>query len=108
VAVVTRCNRAALQAVSKVVLIDAQGYIDGIGPTAAAPRWVAGLGTRLLRTVFLRNLANKMAYFDKEKFATDDAMRIGRLHTFAKGWLEAKVAFIKSGGYKDISKRVRS
>ena len=48
-----------------------------------------------------------MAYHDVKTFATDDAMRIGRLHTFMPGWLEAKVAFIQSGGYVGIAERVR-
>ena len=33
----------------------------------------------------LRNMANQMAYYDKKTLATDDAMRIGRLHTFLPG-----------------------
>lgn len=96
------------QAVQKVVLIDAQGYIDGIGPAAKGPRWVSELGVKLLRTTFLRNIANKMAYHDVKQFATHDALLTGRLHTFARGWLEAKVAFIQSGGYIGIASRVRA
>ena len=95
-------------AVNKVVLIDAQGYIDGIGPASQAPRWVSKLGVSFLRTTFLRGIANKMAYHDVEQFATQDALLTGRLHTFARGWLEAKVAFIQSGGYVGIAKRVCS
>ena len=88
------------------MLIDAQGYIDGIGPAANAPRFVSALGVQFLKTKFLREQANQMAYFDKAKYATHDAMLIGRLHTLRAGWLEAKVAFIQSGGFKDISKQV--
>lgn len=36
-----------------------------------------------------------MAYFNKQKYATDDAMRIGRLHTHLPGWTEANVAFMQ-------------
>lgn len=36
-----------------------------------------------------------MAYVEKAKFATPDAWRVGRLHTFLPGWLEANVAFIQ-------------
>lgn len=39
----------------------------------------------------------QMAYFNKQKFATDDAMRIGRLHTHLPGWTEANVAFMQVG-----------
>ena len=106
IAATSKSPKACVQAVSKVVLIDAQGYIDGLGPAAKGPTWLTKLGVRFLRTVFLRSIANKTAYFDA-KLATDDAMRIGRVHTFEPGWLEAKVAFIKSGGYKGLSRRVR-
>jgi hypothetical protein len=45
------------------------------------------------------------AYYDKVKFATDDAMRVGRLHTHLPGWQEANVAWMRSGGYS-ISKKI--
>ena len=35
------------EAVQKLVLVDAQGFIDGIGPMSAAPGWLAGLGVRV-------------------------------------------------------------
>lgn len=38
-----------------------------------------------------------MAYFNKKRYATDDAMRIGRLHTHLPGWTEANVAFMQVG-----------
>ena len=41
-----------------------------------------------------------MAYCDTARYATDDALRIGRLHTHAAGWEDANVAFIGSGGYR--------
>ena len=40
---------------------------------------------QVLRSVPLRNMANQMAYYDKQTLATEDAMRIGRLHTFLPG-----------------------
>ena len=40
---------------------------------------------QILQSVPLRSWANQMAYYDKEKLATEDAMRIGRLHTFLPG-----------------------
>ncbi|KAG2491423.1 hypothetical protein HYH03_010211 [Edaphochlamys debaryana] len=85
--------------VSKLVLIDAQGFIDGIGPMATAPRFLLNLGVSVLRAEWLRMAANKMAYFDKPRFATDDAMRVGRLHTHLPGWQEANIAWMRSGGY---------
>lgn len=86
------------------MLIDAQGFIDGIGPMAKLPRFFATLGVSVLKTEGLRMAANKMAYFNKEKFATNDAMKIGRLHTHLPGWLDANVAFMRSGGYSISSK----
>ncbi|GIL63664.1 hypothetical protein Vafri_17694 [Volvox africanus] len=85
--------------VKGVVLIDGQGFIDGIGKMSTAPRWLLWLGVKVLQSVPLRQAANKMAYFDKERFATQDAMRIGRLHTHLPGWLDANIAFMRSGGY---------
>jgi len=45
-----------------------------------------------------------MAYHDPS-FATQDAMRVGRLHTHMPGWSDANVAFMRSGGYS-ISSRI--
>lgn len=91
--------------VDRLVLCDAQGFIDGIGPLSSMPRWLATLGVRVLRSVWLREAANQMAYHDKARYATDDALRIGRLHTHAAGWEEANCAFMRSGGYA-ISQRI--
>ena len=53
--------------VAKLVLIDAQGYIEGAGPMAGAPDFLARLGIRILKTDWLRQQANKLSYFDKER-----------------------------------------
>lgn len=45
-----------------------------------------------------------MAYHD-QAFATEDAMRVGRLHTHLDGWMDANVAFMRGGGYA-ISKKL--
>lgn len=55
--------------------------------------------TQVLRAVWLREKANQMAYFDKARFATRDALLIGRLHTHMPLWAEANLRFIQSGGY---------
>ena len=94
--------------VEKMILIDAQGFIDGIGPLATMPRFLSVLGVQVLRSVPLRQLANKMAYYDVEKFATDDAMRVGRLHTFVPGWVDANVAFMRSGGYTGLADKMKN
>eukprot|EP00195_Chlamydomonas_chlamydogama_P015082 CAMPEP_0202910112 /NCGR_PEP_ID=MMETSP1392-20130828/51141_1 /ASSEMBLY_ACC=CAM_ASM_000868 /TAXON_ID=225041 /ORGANISM="Chlamydomonas chlamydogama, Strain SAG 11-48b" /LENGTH=330 /DNA_ID=CAMNT_0049600105 /DNA_START=131 /DNA_END=1123 /DNA_ORIENTATION=- len=92
--------------VSKLVLVDAQAFIDGIGRMSQLPRWMAVAGVQLLKTEWLRQQANLVAYRDKERYATKDALRVGRLHTYLPGWLEANVAFMRSGGYS-LSKRVK-
>lgn len=92
--------------VNRLVLVDAQGFIDGIGPMATMPRFLSVLGVQILKSVPLRQMANQMAYYDKKRFATDDAMRVGRLHTFMPGWLNANVAFMGSGGYSSQSSRM--
>lgn len=42
------------ETVEKIVLIDAQGFIDGIGPMAKLPRQFAAAGVWVLRTERLR------------------------------------------------------
>jgi pimeloyl-ACP methyl ester carboxylesterase len=91
--------------VDRLVLVDAQGFIDGIGPMSSMPRFLSVLGVKVLKSVGLRQMAHKMAYFDKDRYATDDAMRIGRLHTHLDGWVDANVAFMSSGGYA-VSKKL--
>ena len=89
-----------------MVLIDAQGFVDGVGPMAALPKFLAQAGVAVLKSVPLRSSANQMSYFDKETFATDDAVVIGRLHCVQQGdkWNDAMVSFMKSGGFKPSAK----
>ena len=65
------------------------------------------LRVQVLQAFWLRSLANQMAYHNKEELATEDAVRIGRLHTHLPGWLDANVAFMRSGGYV-VSKRIKN
>tara|TARA_B110000977_G_scaffold17746_1_gene21489 strand:- start:3834 stop:4868 length:1035 start_codon:yes stop_codon:yes gene_type:complete len=95
------------ECVEKLVLVDAQGFIEGLGPMGLMPRPVALAGVNILKTKILRNTANQMAYSDKQKFATEDAMRVGQLHTFAPQWADATLSFMKSDGYK-VASRVRT
>ena len=52
----------------------------------------------------LRSSANQMSYFNKEKFATDDALNIGRVHCLQEGWDDALVSFMQSGGFAPSTK----
>jgi pimeloyl-ACP methyl ester carboxylesterase len=87
-----------------LILIDAQGFVDGVGPMAALPKPLAKLGVGVLRSVPLRNSANQMSYFDKETFATEEAQVIGRLHCLREGWTDAMVSFMLSGGFSPSTK----
>ena len=91
--------------VRSLVLIDAQGFIDGLGPLAQLPEWLATLGVRVLGSRPLREMANQMSYHDTETFATDDAVRVGQLHCNADNWMEDNKAWMMSGGYS-LSERV--
>ena len=91
--------------ISKVVLIDAQGFIDGDGPSSL-PDPLARFGVNVLKSQPLRMFANFIAYKDK-KFATFDAMRVGRLHCYLPTWEDASVSFLLSGGFSP-SEKVRN
>merc|ERR1719203_1017009 len=61
------------------VLIDAQGFVDGIGPMSFPPAPLARAGIKVLKSTPLRSSANQMSYFDAENYATEDALRVGRM-----------------------------
>jgi pimeloyl-ACP methyl ester carboxylesterase len=48
------------EAVEKLVLIDAQGFIEGIGPMASLPRPLAAAGVWVLRTEQLRMVSGSV------------------------------------------------
>ena len=89
-------------AVASVVMIDPQGFIDGAPPV---PRFAARAGIRLLRSWPLRSLRQYIAYEDLATFATDDAIRVGRLHCARDRWEEDQMEWLASGGYS-VSKLV--
>lgn len=82
-----------------LILIDAQGFVDGIGPMSLMPKPLAQLGVGVLKSIPLRSSANQMSYYNKEAFATDEAVTVGRLHCLQKGWSDALVNFMQSGGF---------
>lgn len=91
--------------VEKLVLVDAQGYIDGAAMTGQ-PAFMQRFGVNVLKSKPLRMFANKIAYADPDRFGTEDAMRIGRLHCLTDGWDNAMISFMNSGGYF-LSERVK-
>eukprot|EP00899_Mesostigma_viride_P022451 jgi/Mesvir1/3390/Mv05091-RA.1 len=90
-------------AVEKLILMDAQGYTEGVGPLATMPPFIAGLGVSVLKTKALRGMATKMAYVDKETFASEDAIKVTMLHTLMPGWRDAMLGFMSSGGYNVVN-----
>jgi pimeloyl-ACP methyl ester carboxylesterase len=82
--------------VNSLVLVDAQGFVEG---TPQLPGPLADVGVSVLRAVWLRSLANALAYADKLRFATEDAIRVGRLHTHLPDWSRSTRTFMDSGGY---------
>ena len=64
------------EAVRGLVLVDAQLFTEG---TPSLPSFLEDAGLNLLRSSWLRNMANQMAYADKQRCATEDALRCGRL-----------------------------
>ena len=81
--------------VNSLILVDAQGFVEG---TPQLPGPLADVGVSVLRAVWLRSLANTLAYSDKQ-FATEDAIRVGRLHTHLPDWSRSTRTFMDSGGY---------
>eukprot|EP00979_Chaetoceros_neogracilis_P010842 scaffold2612_cov267-Chaetoceros_neogracile.AAC.35 len=86
------------------VFIDAQGFVDGVGPMSMLPKFLAEAGVKVLKSVPLRNSANQMSYYDTDTYATDDALKIGRFHCLQEGWNDALVSFMLSGGFSPSTK----
>jgi pimeloyl-ACP methyl ester carboxylesterase len=86
------------------ILIDAQGFVDGIGPMSFLPTPLAKLGIQVLKSTPLRESANQMSYFDPKTYATTDALNVGRLHCLREGWDEGMLSFMQSGGFRPAQK----
>ncbi|XP_021718396.1 uncharacterized protein LOC110686124 [Chenopodium quinoa] len=97
------------ESVSKLVLIDASVYSEGIGGMARMPIILANAGLSLLQSIPLRLYVNKLV-FKNVPFSTNfDWMNISRLHCLLPWWRYATLSFMASGGYKVTSmiKQVR-
>jgi len=86
------------------VLIDAQGFVDGIGPMSFLPAPLARAGIKVLKSVPLRDSANQMSYFDPKTYATEDALKVGRMHCMREGWEDGMLSFMQSGGFRPKEK----
>ncbi len=71
---------------------------------AKLPKSIAQIGVQVLKSVPLRNSANNMSYYDKKSFATEDALKVGRLHCLREGWDNALVSFMLDGGFYPSTK----
>ena len=85
------------EAVDRLVLSSAQGYIDGLGALSRLPSVMAKLGVQILRTEVLRRYANGLAYHNKSA-DVEQAMIVGRLHTFLPGDVIIHGVKIRCGG----------
>jgi len=90
----------------RLVAMSPQIFVDGIGPMASLPEPVAKLGVGVLGSEPLRSLANWLSYADPQTYATEDAMRVGRLSVLTDGWADSTVDYMRSGGIA-VSERVR-
>ena len=52
----------------------------------------------------MRFQANQLSYDNPTKYATDDALKISRIHTLRTGWDDALVSFMQSGGFAPSTK----
>mmetsp|Transcript_26855 Transcript_26855/g.77434 ORF Transcript_26855/g.77434 Transcript_26855/m.77434 type:complete len:195 (+) Transcript_26855:2-586(+) len=71
---------------------------------AMLPKPVARLGVKVLKSEPLRSSANTMSYYDADTYATDDALKVGRMHCLRDGWEDALVSFMLSGGFSPSQK----
>lgn len=92
------------EAVSKLVLINAQGYAEGTGKMATIPKVFAYAAVSVLKSFVLRTYANIIIYHQIKWGVIIDQMHVGRLHCFMPGWADASVDFMLSGGYNLASR----
>ncbi|XP_010680707.3 alpha/beta hydrolase domain-containing protein VTE7 [Beta vulgaris subsp. vulgaris] len=91
------------EAVSRLVLIDASVYSEGIGGLAQLPVIIANAGLALLKSIPLRLFVNKLVFKNITVRTSLDWMNIGRLHCLFPWWRDATLSFMASGGYKVTS-----
>jgi pimeloyl-ACP methyl ester carboxylesterase len=45
-----------------------------------------------------------MSYYNPETYATEDALKVGRLHCLRDGWEDGMLSFMQSGGFRPKEK----
>lgn len=63
----------------RLVIQNAQAFMDGIGPMSMVPDFLRKIGVRVLGARGTRKMANEMGYFDKS-FANKDATDVSCVH----------------------------
>ncbi|MCO5606169.1 hypothetical protein L7F22_060356 [Adiantum nelumboides] len=92
------------EAVSKLVLVNAQGYAKGTGRKANFPKFMAYAGVFLLKNLLLRTYASLLIHHNICWATLLDQTNVGRLHCLMPGWDKASVDFMLSGGYNVASR----
>lgn len=87
-------------AVAKLVLVDPQAFAS-LPPSPDKPPPLPAplgfVGAAVLKSVPLRFLATRMVFHNKAE-ASQDAIRIGRLHCLQDQWSQALVSYMQCGG----------
>ena len=65
------------------------------------PSFFLPLSVAVLKSRWLRTVANRLSYYDKS-LGDEDAITVGTLHTDVPGWAEAQISFIKSSGFQPL------
>jgi pimeloyl-ACP methyl ester carboxylesterase len=95
------------ECVEKIVLIDSAGLTNGVPPIA---RYLFPpfdhLAVEFLKSSKLRQRVSELSYVDKS-LASADALICGSLHLEQKGWHQAIIKFMKSGGYPYLGDRIK-
>ncbi|KAK9090849.1 hypothetical protein Sjap_024026 [Stephania japonica] len=92
-----------MEAVAKLVFIDASVYTEGTGNLSKLPRSFAYAGVSFLKSIPLRLYANFLAFKSLSITTSMEYTNVGRLHCLFPWWEDATVDFMISGGYNVIS-----
>ncbi|CAM0914097.1 unnamed protein product [Alopecurus aequalis] len=93
------------EAVSKLIFISASVYAEGTKDMTRVPKFVPYAGVFVLKSLPLRQLAMRLAYYNiPDGFC--DWVQIARLHCLLPWWEDATVKFMVAGGY-NVLKQIK-
>lgn len=93
------------EAVAKLVLIDSAGFAAGPAVSRFLVPPLGYLATEFLRQPNVRRQVSLKAYADAS-FVTADAQLCAALHLQSPRWMQAIIAFTKSGGYNFLGDKI--